>query len=53
MDGIEQILIPEWFGQKFHRAVFHGPNRHRNISVSRDEDDRDGVFGSGHLPLKI
>jgi len=26
MDGIEQILIPEWLGQKFHRAVLHGAN---------------------------
>src|SRR3981189_1838677 len=40
VNSIQQVLVPERFGQKFHRTGFHGPHRHRNVSMTGDKDDR-------------
>src|SRR5258708_2931686 len=37
---IEQNLIAEWFGEKFDRTGFHGLDRHWNIAVTCNENNR-------------
>lgn len=39
-NGIKQILVSKWLGQELDCARFHSPDRHRDIAVSRDKDDR-------------
>src|SRR5580700_737308 len=40
MDSVQQVLVAERFGQKLHRARFHGFHRHGYISMTGYEDDR-------------
>src|SRR5260221_1195798 len=39
VDRIQQVLVFEGFSQKLHSTRFHGPHRHRNISMTGDEND--------------
>src|SRR5882757_7516631 len=39
MDRIQQVLVFERLSQKLHSTRFHGPHRHRNISMTGDEND--------------
>ena len=52
-DRPEQIPINQWLGQELMGAGFHRPNRHRNVAVSGEEDDRDLLVCPGKLLLKI
>jgi hypothetical protein len=40
-DGIKEVPIKKWFGQKLHRARLHRPDRHGNVSVTGYENDWD------------
>src|ERR1700733_10506 len=52
-DSGQQHLVAEWFCQELLRPGFHGSDRHRDIAVARDENDRHlSPFGS-HLLLQV
>src|SRR5580700_773042 len=53
MDSIQQVLVAEWLGQELHRAGFHGFHRHRNISMTADENDRNPDTRVNQLVLKF
>jgi hypothetical protein len=53
LNRIEQILLPEWFGEKLNRARLHGPDRHRNVSMCSEKDDWNTYFPSFQLVLKV
>src|SRR5580658_5494999 len=53
MNRIQQILFPEWLGQKLHRTRFHRFHRHRNVSMTGDKDDGNPSTGVSQLALKI
>src|ERR1700683_5000823 len=40
MNRVQQFALLKRFGQKFHRARFHRPRSHGNVTVSRDKNDR-------------
>src|SRR6266550_5197097 len=53
LDRVQQILIAKRFGQELDRTALHGPNRHRDIGVAADEDNRQAEFCLGQLLLKL
>ena len=53
LDRVQQILISNRFGEELDRAALHGPNRHRDIGVATDKDNRHAQIGPGQLLLKI
>jgi hypothetical protein len=53
LDRVQQILIPNRFGQELDRTALHGPNRHRDIGVTADEDNWHTQICLGQLLLKI
>ena len=53
LDGVEQVLLTEWLGEKFDRACFHRLDRHRDVPMPRDEDDRDFNARPGQFALQI
>src|SRR5207302_10614833 len=46
-------LIAKRFGQELDRTALHGPNRHRNIGMAADEDNRQAQLCLGQLLLKL
>ena|SRR6266851_851439 len=40
LDCLQQVLVADGFGQELHGTGLHGSNRHRDIGVTADEDDR-------------
>src|SRR5688572_645759 len=40
MNGVEQHLVIEWFGEELCRASLHRTHGHRHIAMPGDEDDR-------------
>ena len=53
LDRVQQILIAKRFGQELDRTPLHGPNRHRDIGVAADEDNRQAGFCLGQFLLKL
>jgi len=53
VDGVQEVLVPEWLGQELHRAGLHGLDTHRDVAVAGDEDDRDPVAGRRQLALQL
>src|SRR5207253_837408 len=53
VDRIQQVLVPEGLSQELHRAGFHGPHAHRNISMPGDEDDGNPDARIRQLALKV
>jgi hypothetical protein len=53
VNGIEELLIPERLGKEFDGAAFHRLDRHGDIAVSGDEDDRKLPLRCRQLALKI
>jgi hypothetical protein len=51
LDGVEQFLVAEGFGEKLHRSGLHGVHRRRNVAVARDEDNGEVDLGGGQLAL--
>jgi hypothetical protein len=39
-DGAQQHVVAEWLRQELDSSRLHGLDRHRNVAVTRDEDDR-------------
>src|SRR6266849_6272501 len=52
-DRIQQVLVPERFGQKLQGTGFHGLHRHRNISMTGNEDDGNLDARVNQLALKV
>ena len=40
LDGAQKIYLQHRLGKKIDGTRLHGANRHRNITMARDEDDR-------------
>src|ERR1700686_5354448 len=40
LDRLQKILLPERLGQELDRPSFHRTNRHRNIAVTSDKNNR-------------
>src|SRR6266851_6574317 len=38
-DGAQQHVVAEWLHQELDSSRLHGLDRHRNVAVTRDEDD--------------
>src|SRR5713226_5154110 len=53
VDRIQQVLVPEGLGQELHGTGFHGPHRHRNITMPGDEDDGNLDARISQLALKV
>src|SRR5271170_7980977 len=53
LNRIEQILLPEWFGEKLNRARLHGLNRHRNICMGGEKDDWNTYLAFFQFVLKV
>src|SRR5467141_3409815 len=52
-DRIQQVLVLERFGQKLQGTGFHGLHRHRNISMTGNEDDGNLDARVSQLALKV
>src|SRR5467141_2612690 len=50
---IQQVLVLERLGQELHGTGFHGFHRHRDISVTGDEDDGDSDARVSQLALQV
>ena len=53
LDRFQQILIAKRLGEELDRAALHGSNRHRDIGVAADEDNRQAQICLGQLLLKL
>src|SRR5262249_55212693 len=53
LDGVKQILVAERLCEELDGAPLHRLNRHGNIAMSRDEDNRKVSFGSGEFLLEV
>src|ERR1700730_3749851 len=53
MDGIQQVLVAEGFGQELHGTGFHGSHCHGNIRVPGDEDDGNLNADISQLALEL
>src|SRR5271165_7038458 len=53
LDCIEEILISEGLGQELDRAALHCLNRHGNVAMARNEDDRKIDAARNQLALQI
>ena len=51
--GVEEILLAKRLGQELDRAGFHRANRHGNVAVTREKDDRQRCVRVGKLSLEI
>src|SRR3974390_61120 len=50
---LDQSLVAVGLRQKFHRASLHCLDGHRDVGVTREEDDRRAVASASKLALKI
>src|SRR6516162_602614 len=53
LDRVQQVLIAERLRQKFDRSSLYCLDGHRDVAVSRDEDDRNVNVRRRELSLKI
>src|SRR5262252_8332018 len=53
LNRVQQVLITERLGQKLDRSSLHRLDGHRDVPVSRDEDDRNVDVRRRELSLKI
>src|SRR5215469_6317858 len=53
LNRVEEILVSKGFRQKLHRTRLHRLHRHRNISVTSDEDDGNPNSGRNQVSLKV
>ena len=53
LDGIEKLLVTEWFCEKLYGATFHGLHRHRDIAMGRNKDDWEQPVRGGKFALKV
>ena len=52
-DGIEKILVAKQLGKEVNGACFHGPHRHGNVAMPRDEQDGNPDFPLCRFRLEI
>jgi hypothetical protein len=52
-NGIQQILIAEWLGEKFDGSSFHSADTHGNVAMAGDKDYRNTGVSGCELALKI
>src|SRR6185369_16566979 len=50
---IEQILLAKRLREELDRPGLHGPDRHGDVAVAGEEDDRQGRVGAGELSLQV
>src|SRR5215469_1292813 len=50
---VEQVLLAERLGEELHRARLHGADRHRDIAVSGEKNDRQTDVGLVELALEV
>src|SRR5437868_1992123 len=53
LNRVQQVLIAEWLGQKLDRSSLYRLNRHRDVAVSGNKDDRNMNVRGRQLSLKI
>ena len=52
-NGVEQVLLAKRLRQKLNRARLHCSNRHGDVAVAGEENDRQGRICVGKLSLEI
>jgi hypothetical protein len=52
-DRLQQHIVREWLGEELNGSGFHRTDSPRNVTVTRDEDDRNLAAISGHTFLKL
>ena len=52
-DGIKHVLIAKWLGEEVDRAMLHGVDGHRNVSISGHHHHRNSDAGLGQSGLKL
>jgi len=53
LDGVEQVLVAERFRQEVDGPGFHGPHRHRDVAVTREENNGHRHMSLGQFLLQI
>src|SRR5262249_2442368 len=53
LDRVQQVLIAERFGQELDSASLYRLDRHRDVAISGDKDDRNMNVCRRELSLKI
>src|SRR5258707_15314073 len=53
VDGVEEFLLAERFCEKLDRPGFHRPHRSWNVTVARNEDDRNLAIQMYQLLLEV
>src|SRR5208337_2415910 len=53
VDGIEQLLFVQRFGEELDGSRFDGAHRHGNIPMTADEDDWEMNVGASQKTLKL
>jgi hypothetical protein len=51
--GIQDILVAERFGQEVDGSSLHRLDRHRDVAVTRHEDDRNANVIRSQIGLKV
>src|SRR6266404_5584624 len=53
LNRVEQVLVSKRLGEKFYCSGFHGPHRHRDITMSRNENDGNMNTSLSQFSLEI
>src|SRR5438874_1142783 len=53
LDRVKQILVAERLCQELDRPTLHRRDRHRDIAIARDKDDREVDVRGRELSLKV
>ena len=53
LNGVQQVSIAERLAQEPERSTLYRLDRHWDVAVSDDEDDRNPKVRGGELSLKI
>src|SRR5271168_1828127 len=51
--SIQYVLVPEGLGQEINGSGFHRLDRHRDVAMTRHEDDRNANTCLGQFGLKV
>src|SRR5208282_4017307 len=53
LDGLDKVLITEWFREELYRAALHRLHGHRDVAVRCNEDDWQLPVRRGKVALKL
>ena len=53
LDGIDEVLIAEWFREELYGAALHRLHGHRDVAVRCNEDDWQLPVRRGKVALKL